>query len=126
MIDIIEAAKEVDIKEIIRHYGNIELDKHNQACCPFHGEKTASFSVPKNNQYFHCFGCGASGDGIKFVSMLLNISNFEAAKTIVRDLTSYNIEDRDNRIKPVKKEIKAYERVFKVSEATKNNYRRFM
>ena len=37
------------------------------ACCPFHFEKTPSFAINEVEQYYHCFGCGASGDVISFV-----------------------------------------------------------
>ena len=37
--------------------------------CPFHGEKTPSFNVHSDKQFFHCFGCGVSGDVIKFVQL---------------------------------------------------------
>ena len=37
--------------------------------CPFHGEKTPSFNVHGDKQFFHCFGCGLSGDVIKFVQL---------------------------------------------------------
>ena len=40
------------------------------ACCPFHHEKTPSFAVNQQGQFFHCFGCGVGGDVIKFVEMI--------------------------------------------------------
>ena len=49
-----------------------------KACCPFHEEKTPSFVVNESHQFFKCFGCGASGDVIKFIEMYDNC-NFKEA-----------------------------------------------
>ena len=57
-----------DIVEVIRSY--VPLDRkggNHWACCPFHHEKTPSFSVSEGDQFYHCFGCGVSGDVVKFV-----------------------------------------------------------
>ena len=58
----------VDIVEIIDRY--VPLKKagaNHKACCPFHGEKTPSFSVNQTKQFYHCFGCGVSGNAISFL-----------------------------------------------------------
>lgn len=58
-----------DIVELIN--SRVKLKKagaHNyQACCPFHHEKTPSFSVSQTKQFYHCFGCGAHGNAIGFL-----------------------------------------------------------
>ncbi len=57
-----------DIIEVIRSY--VALDRkggNHWACCPFHHEKTPSFAVNEGEQFYHCFGCGASGDVVRFV-----------------------------------------------------------
>ena len=57
-----------DIVEVIGSY--VKLDRkggNHWACCPFHHEKTPSFSVSEADQFYHCFGCGVSGDVVKFV-----------------------------------------------------------
>ncbi|MBO5277187.1 MAG: DNA primase [Clostridia bacterium] len=57
-----------DIIDVIRSY--VALDKKGGqywACCPFHHEKTPSFAVSEDEQFYHCFGCKESGDVIKFV-----------------------------------------------------------
>lgn len=48
--------------------------------CPFHGEKTPSFTVNEENQYYHCFGCKESGDAIKFVQKIENVDFMDAVK----------------------------------------------
>lgn len=58
----------VDIIEVIGQY--VPLKKagaNHKACCPFHGEKTPSFSVNQQKQFYHCFGCGVSGNALSFL-----------------------------------------------------------
>lgn len=58
----------VDIVELVD--GRVKLKKTGKnysACCPFHDEKTPSFTVSPEKQFYHCFGCGASGNAIGFV-----------------------------------------------------------
>ncbi len=50
--------------------------------CPFHQEKTPSFNVHESKQFFHCFGCQASGDVLRFVERIEGISFYEALKTL--------------------------------------------
>lgn len=54
------------------------------ACCPFHTEKSASFSVSQNKQFYHCFGCGAHGNAIDFVMNYDHLSFPEAIETLAR------------------------------------------
>lgn len=57
-----------DIVEVIRSYVALDRKGGNYwACCPFHHEKTPSFSVSEGEQFYHCFGCGVSGDVVRFV-----------------------------------------------------------
>ena len=67
--DFLRTLKEKsDIVDVIRSY--VALDKKGGqywACCPFHHEKTPSFAVSEDEQFYHCFGCKESGDVIKFV-----------------------------------------------------------
>lgn len=58
----------------------IKLNKNNKAICPFHREKTPSFSVSPDKQIWKCFGCNDGGDVICLVCKLLNISPLEACK----------------------------------------------
>ncbi len=58
----------VDIVELIGSYVSLRKAGANfVACCPFHNEKTPSFSVNQTKQFYHCFGCGVSGDAIQFL-----------------------------------------------------------
>ena len=70
-----------DIVEIISQY--VPLQKNGsryKGCCPFHKEKTASFCVMPNDGYYHCFGCGVSGDVIKFVMEMESMSFFDTVR----------------------------------------------
>ncbi|MBQ9728984.1 MAG: DNA primase [Clostridia bacterium] len=63
-----ELKQKNDIVEVIQSY--VALDKKggtHWACCPFHHERTPSFAVNQAEQFYHCFGCGVSGDVIRFV-----------------------------------------------------------
>ena len=53
-----------------------------KGCCPFHNEKTPSFYVNDDKQFFHCFGCGAHGDAVGFVMQNDNLSFIEAVEVL--------------------------------------------
>lgn len=53
-----------------------------QACCPFHHEKTPSFTVSKNKQFYHCFGCGAHGNAISFLMEYEKLEFLEAVEEL--------------------------------------------
>lgn len=73
--------------------------------CPFHKEKTPSFTVNEEKQIFHCFGCGIGGDLIEFLTRYLNINTFEVLKLLEKESgIRLVISDRDYEKK--EKEIK--------------------
>lgn len=58
----------IDLVDVISQRIKLKkAGKNYSACCPFHNEKTPSFSVSPDKQFYHCFGCGASGNAVKFV-----------------------------------------------------------
>ncbi len=59
-----------------------KMGANYSACCPFHGEKTPSFTVSPEKQFFHCFGCGAHGDIISFVSKMDGLTFTEAVQKL--------------------------------------------
>jgi DNA primase len=79
-----ELKQQADIVRVIGDY--IKLKKTGaqnfSGLCPFHNEKTPSFSVHATRQFFHCFGCGASGDVFAFVQKIENISFPEAIRSV--------------------------------------------
>ena len=58
--------------------------KNYQACCPFHSEKTPSFTVSQEKQFYHCFGCGAHGNAISFVMEYDRLEFPEAIEELAR------------------------------------------
>lgn len=72
-----------DIVSIISKYVTLQQKgKSHWGCCPFHSEKTPSFSVNGVEQFFHCFGCGASGDVISFIQKIESVDFMEAVKIL--------------------------------------------
>ncbi|MEX0827442.1 MAG: CHC2 zinc finger domain-containing protein, partial [Haliea sp.] len=58
----------IDIVDVIDGYVPLKrAGRNHMACCPFHNEKTPSFTVSQEKQFFHCFGCGANGSAIGFL-----------------------------------------------------------
>lgn len=70
----------VAILDVVNHYTTIRKVGHYwKGCCPFHAEKTASFTVSPDKNIFYCFGCHAGGDVITFVAKAEKLSPLEAA-----------------------------------------------
>jgi DNA primase len=80
--------QQADIVRIVGEY--VKLKKagaqNYSGLCPFHNEKTASFSVHATRQFYHCFGCGASGDVFSFVQKIENITFPEAVRAVAQKL----------------------------------------
>lgn len=76
-MEIADIKTRLSIETVLNHY-NIKTDKHHKTCCPFHQEKTPSFTVYPKTNTFHCFGCGISGDTIEFIQLKENITKHEA------------------------------------------------
>lgn len=75
--------EKLNIIEVAGNYISLERRGGSWwACCPFHHEKTPSFAINEADQYYHCFGCGESGDVIKFVQNMENIEFMDAVKLL--------------------------------------------
>ncbi len=94
--DSIEALKSViDIVDVVSNYVEIKkMGANYKSPCPFHSEKTPSFVVSPNKQIYHCFGCHASGDAIKFVQEYEKISYPEALEKIA-NMYNFKLEFDD-------------------------------
>ena len=79
-----------DIVEVIN--ARVPLKKKGreyQACCPFHNEKTPSFTVSEAKQFYHCFGCGAHGTAIGFLMEYEHLDFVDAIETLAAE---YHLE----------------------------------
>ncbi|WEV61097.1 DNA primase [Streptococcaceae bacterium ESL0729] len=73
----------VNIVDVISQYVALTKTGRNYlGLCPFHGEKTPSFNVNSDKQFYHCFGCGKSGDVIKFLEDYKQISFLDSVKEV--------------------------------------------
>ena len=75
IVDVID--KRVPLKKAGANY---------KACCPFHGEKTPSFTVSSTKQFYHCFGCGMNGTAISFIMEYDRLAFPEAVEELARSL----------------------------------------
>ena len=81
--NVFETVKQsVTIREAAERYG-IEVRRNSMACCPFHDDKNPSMKL--NEEYFYCFGCGATGDVIDLTARIYNLSPKEAAEKLAQD-----------------------------------------
>ena len=72
----------VSVKEAAEYYG-LEVNRGSMICCPFHADRTPSMKL--NEDYFYCFGCGATGDVIDLAARLFDLSKYEAVQKLAAD-----------------------------------------
>jgi DNA primase len=86
--DDIDAVKErTDIVKLVSQHLALKKSGHDSmsGLCPFHQEKTPSFSVSPSKQVFYCFGCGKGGDAITFLRELEHLSYVEAVERLAQE-----------------------------------------
>lgn len=82
-----QVLNQTDIVDLINSYIDLKpKGKEYTACCPFHGEKTPSFTVSPEKQFYHCFGCGAHGTAINFLMEHEGLQFIEAIETLATRL----------------------------------------
>jgi len=92
--------------------------------CPFHGEKTPSFSVHSGQQFFHCFGCGESGDVFTFMMKYYNLDFPGALKELAR---RYQIELPEKTVSPAERKRKEQHRlIYRVNEKAAAIFRKYL
>ncbi len=113
--EIIEDVRQTnDIVDVISQYMQLKRSGRNYfGLCPFHNEKSPSFSVSPDKQIFHCFGCGAGGNVISFVMKIEGI-NFIEAVQLLADRANIQLPTLQNNGDAQKEELKA--KVYQVNK----------
>lgn len=106
--ELIQQVREAhDIVDIVSHYVSLrKRGKNHSGLCPFHSEKSPSFSVVQDKQFFYCFGCHTGGDVIKFIMDIEGHSYVEAVKYLAEKagIPLPEVEDMKDNEELVKKE----------------------
>lgn len=109
-----------DIVDVISQYVHLKRSGRNFfGLCPFHNEKSPSFSVSPDKQIFHCFGCGVGGNVFTFLTKIEGINFVEAVQTLA-ERANIQLPTFENNVDKVKEELKA--KVYKVNEFTAEYY----
>lgn len=107
---IAELRRRADIETIISSYVNIKRNgKICRGLCPFHGEKTPSFTVYPDTQSFYCFGCGEGGDIIRFICSIENLNYIDAIKFLADKVGMDLPEDNSYDASLSKRRLRMYE-----------------
>ena len=109
-----------DIVDVISQYVTLKRSGRNFfGLCPFHKEKSPSFSVSPDKQIFHCFGCGVGGNVFHFLQKIENISFLEALESLANQ-AGINLPTLDNAVDD--KLIRLKSKVYKINEIAANFY----
>lgn len=109
-----------DIVDVISQYVVLKRSGRNfQGLCPFHGEKSPSFFVLPDRQFFHCFGCGIGGDVIKFVRKIENLDFIPTLELLASraGITLPALEGNQDNSK-----LKLKEKVYEINKTTAEYY----
>ncbi|WQV85508.1 DNA primase [Helicobacter pylori] len=98
----------IQILEVIERYLDLyKVGANFKACCPFHDEKSASFIISPEKNIYHCFGCGVSGDALKFLQEYKKLNFIQAVEEVAK-IYNYPLEyeksaktERDNQLKEI-------------------------
>ena len=109
-----------DIVDVISQYVHLKRSGRNFfGLCPFHNEKSPSFSVSPDKQIFHCFGCGVGGNVFTFLTKIERINFLDAVQTLA-ERANIQLPTFENNVDKEKEELKA--KVYKVNEFTAEYY----
>ena len=109
-----------DIVDVISQYVRLKRSGRNYfGLCPFHNEKSPSFSVSPEKQIFHCFGCGVGGNVFTFLTKIEGI-NFVEAVQLLAERANIQLPTLENNLDSAKEALKA--KVYKVNEFTAQYY----
>lgn len=115
-----EVRQSNDIVDVISQYMHLKRSGRNYfGLCPFHNEKSPSFSVSPDKQIFHCFGCGVGGNAISFVMKIEGCGFIEAVQMLA-DRANIQLPTLENSADGMKEVLKA--KVYKVNEFAADFY----
>ena len=115
-----EVRENSDIVEVISQYVHLKRSGRNYfGLCPFHNEKSPSFSVSPDKQIFHCFGCGVGGNVFTFISKIEGIGFKEAIENLA-DRAGIVLPKSENNEDSKREELKS--KVYKVNNFTADYY----
>ena len=115
-----EVRENNDIVEVISQYVHLKRSGRNYfGLCPFHNEKSPSFSVSPDKQIFHCFGCGVGGNVFTFISKIEGIG-FKEAIEYLADRARITLPKSENNEDSKREELKS--KVYKVNNFTAEYY----
>lgn len=119
--EIIDEVRQTnDIVDIISQYVHLKRSGRNFfGLCPFHNEKSPSFSVSPDKQIFHCFGCGVGGNVFSFLTKIEGINFVEAVQTLA-ERSNIQLPTLESNGDSAKELLKS--KVYKVNEFTANYY----
>ena len=112
----------VDVVEVIN--ARVPLKKKGReytACCPFHNEKTPSFTVSPSKQFYHCFGCGVHGSALSFLMDYEHLDFVEAIETLA-DSLGIPVPREQSGHAPSKEQIQLSKDIFSLLEEANNYY----
>lgn len=116
-----EIKANINIVEVISQYVSLKRKGSNYfGLCPFHNEKSPSFSVSESKQIFHCFGCGVGGDVIGFLKKIENI-DFKDAIEILAEKANITLPTVETSAEEQRK-MQLQEKVFQINEFTAQYY----
>lgn len=120
-----EVRERMDIVELISGYVSLKRSGTNHmGLCPFHSEKSPSFSVNAGRQFFHCFGCGVGGDAFSFLMKMEGLSFPDAVRRLA-ERTGIELEER--RLSPEEeRRQQEKERLFRINEIAASYFHRML
>ena len=103
-----ELIARTDVVDVVGRYVQLKKGGANyMGLCPFHGEKSPSFTVSPSKQFFHCFGCGKNGNAIGFLMEHTGMSFVEAVKDLAQ---SYGLQVPEDDTDPLERQRAAQQR----------------
>lgn len=120
----VQRVRDIDILDVIKPY----VDKLQRtganytALCPFHSERTGSFSITPSKNVWYCFGCGEGGDGIAFIRKLKNMGFYEAVEDIAKEHNIYIERIEKPQTPQQKKKADTYKQMQEVLDTLQRYY----